>query len=328
MPNTGNVGLEVPVTGSLPGTWGSAALNPNFLAIDGLVSGAQTISVSNANVTLTAPPVSITPSPGPFQSQNRILKFTGAVTGGIIITLPLPGKYQVVNQTTGTGTMQFHAPGGATYVSTPQGSYMEIFNDGVDCWLGRNTAPGQLVFLAGLNAVPAWVNGNTVPPLLLCDGGIYNVATFPAAGAILGAKFGGNGITTFGVPDLRGRVPLAYDGTGARITLAGGAGFNGQVIGAAGGAQGNNLVLANLPPYTPTGGVSSSFSGSGAVGLFAGVSGQLGNDYPAIVAGGSTFVAVSGTVSSFFGGNPQGGVSSTFSNVLPAQVTGIWMIAT
>jgi Phage Tail Collar Domain len=36
-----------------------------------------------------------------------------------------------------------------------------------------------------------------------CDGALYNIATFPALGAYLGVSFGGNGITTFGMPNTK-----------------------------------------------------------------------------------------------------------------------------
>lgn len=37
---------------------------------------------------------------------------------------------------------------------------------------------------------------------VLPDGSTYNIATFPALGAFLGSTYGGNGVTTFAVPDL------------------------------------------------------------------------------------------------------------------------------
>jgi microcystin-dependent protein len=36
----------------------------------------------------------------------------------------------------------------------------------------------------------------------LTDGAVYNISTFPSLGAYLGSTFGGNGVTTFGMPDL------------------------------------------------------------------------------------------------------------------------------
>ncbi len=35
------------------------------------------------------------------------------------------------------------------------------------------------------------------------DGSVYNIATFPVVGALLGATYGGNGVTTFGVPNCK-----------------------------------------------------------------------------------------------------------------------------
>jgi microcystin-dependent protein len=45
-----------------------------------------------------------------------------------------------------------------------------------------------------------------------CDGAILTPQQQPALFSLLGATFGGNGNTTFGLPDLRGRVPLHPDG--------------------------------------------------------------------------------------------------------------------
>ena len=40
-PTTINKALIVPNTGDLPGTWGSAAINPDLSAIDGMLGGAR-----------------------------------------------------------------------------------------------------------------------------------------------------------------------------------------------------------------------------------------------------------------------------------------------
>lgn len=42
----------------------------------------------------------------------------------------------------------------------------------------------------------------------LCDGSTLPIATNQALFSLLGTQFGGDGRTTFGLPDLRGRVPL------------------------------------------------------------------------------------------------------------------------
>ena len=90
-PTTVNKALIVPTTGDLSGTWGSAALNPDFTAIDGMFGGVVTVSLTNANVALTAPSGSVTAGAGPFQQQNAIIKFSGTLTGNCTITFTLHG---------------------------------------------------------------------------------------------------------------------------------------------------------------------------------------------------------------------------------------------
>lgn len=58
------------------------------------------------------------------------------------------------------------------------------------------------------------------------DGGLYNVADFPALGAFLGATYGGDGIITFAVPNvydtgrfLRSRTALVPEGTTQADTI-------------------------------------------------------------------------------------------------------------
>jgi len=106
----------------------------------------------------------------------------------------------------------------------------------------------------------------TVPPtgFLLCDGNTASRTTYAALFAVIGTTFGvGDGSTTFNLPDLRGRVTAGKDdmgGTSAnRLTNQSG-GLNGDLLGAAGGAEQHTLVAAELPPHihnTGTGTVGS-----------------------------------------------------------------------
>lgn len=42
----------------------------------------------------------------------------------------------------------------------------------------------------------------------LCNGGLMSISQNTALFALLGTMYGGNGQTTFGLPDLRGRTPI------------------------------------------------------------------------------------------------------------------------
>jgi microcystin-dependent protein len=63
---------------------------------------------------------------------------------------------------------------------------------------------GMVVYWPTASAPAGWLN---------CDGSTPLIATYPALAALLGVTFGGNGTTTFGLPDSRGRV-LVGIGTG------------------------------------------------------------------------------------------------------------------
>lgn len=55
----------------------------------------------------------------------------------------------------------------------------------------------------------------------LCHGQVLNIADHPVAGALLGDSYGGDGCTTFGVPNLRGRVALGADDAHALASCGG-----------------------------------------------------------------------------------------------------------
>lgn len=328
-PRTVNAGIIVPLTGADVDLWGEVDVNPNMVAVDGFIGGVQTVAVSNAPVTLSSPAGFVaTPTPGPTQSQNRVLRFTGVLASDVRITLPLPGAYIVENLTTGANILEFQGVTATEVLAIDQGEIREIYNDGTNVRFVDMGHVGQLEFWGGVSAMPAWVAHCTKRPYLLADGTVYNFSDFPYLAARYLAKFGGNGVTTFGVQDLRGRVPLAYDGTGTRITTPG-CGIDGQTIGSAGGQQSSQLVTSNLPAYTPSGTVGAisvssirsdiALSGS-SIGVAAG-----GNSIP-VINGTSQIISQSGSPQ--FNGNPQGGNSVSFSNVLPAQVSGIWVVKT
>jgi microcystin-dependent protein len=55
----------------------------------------------------------------------------------------------------------------------------------------------------------------------LCDGSLLPIAEYTTLFTVLGTTYGGDGVSTFGLPDLRGRVPV-HEGPGyPRGTLAG-----------------------------------------------------------------------------------------------------------
>lgn len=57
---------------------------------------------------------------------------------------------------------------------------------------------------------------------MFCDGQVLRIEDNGALFSILGTQYGGNGLTTFALPDLRGRVPV-HTGPGVSLGERGGA---------------------------------------------------------------------------------------------------------
>lgn len=328
-PQTGNIGLEVPLRGADVGTW-DLPVNGDMTAIDGMLGGVQTVGLSSAPVTLTSPYSvnSPNPAPGPTQSQNAVVIFTGALSANVTVTLPIPLVQVFKNNTTGNFLVTLRAAGSGDVIAIPQGVTCRIYNDGTNVSFieGIEGRPGKMEFEGGETALPAWIAACTKRPYLLADGAVYNFSDYPALANKYLGKFGGNGITTFAVPDLQGRVPLAYDGTGARITTAG-CGINGQTIGASGGGQTNTIITANLPPYTPAGTVPITDPGHTHSYIVVTSGSPIAQGSGAGSKTAQTGSSVTGITASF-SGTAQGGSSTPINNVQPAIVAGVWLVKT
>lgn len=75
----------------------------------------------------------------------------------------------------------------------------------------------------------------------LCDGQLLPIAQYTALFSLLGTTYGGNGQTTFALPDLRGRVPMHF-GQGPGLTP--------RVQGEAGGSETVTLLVGEMPAHT------------------------------------------------------------------------------
>lgn len=106
--------------------------------------------------------------------------------------------------------------------------------------------------------------GNFAPKgFAFCDGQLLPIAQNTALFSILGTTFGGDGRTTFGLPDFRGRAPM-HAGTGA------GPGLTPRSPGELLGTDSVTLSLAQIPEHNHDmaafDGVGNTTSPEGAVG--------------------------------------------------------------
>ena len=71
----------------------------------------------------------------------------------------------------------------------------------------------------------------------LCQGQVLSIAQNSALFALLGTTYGGNGQTTFALPNLQGRVPIHFA-------------TNNHSLGEQGGQSATTLTLQQLPAHT------------------------------------------------------------------------------
>jgi microcystin-dependent protein len=89
-----------------------------------------------------------------------------------------------------------------------------------------------------------WVGFNFAPQgWARCDGQLMAIADNDALFSLIGTTYGGDGVTTFALPDARGRLPL-HQGQGPGLTN--------HVLGELGGAETVTLTQNQMPAHAHT----------------------------------------------------------------------------
>lgn len=91
---------------------------------------------------------------------------------------------------------------------------------------------GEIRMFAGTFAPRGWA---------FCDGQLLAVSQNDALFSLFGTIYGGDGRTTFGLPDMRGRIPI-HAGTGP--------GLSQRRLGAEGGVEDVALTVNQLPAHS------------------------------------------------------------------------------
>ncbi len=136
-----------------------------------------------------------------------------------------------------------------------------------------------------------------------CDGRLLPIAENEVLYTLLGTTYGGDGVNTFGLPDLRGRLPIG---------MGQGPGLSPRVQGQQTGVENVTLTAAQTPAHThafAAGGKSSSANPQGLVPAEA-----TGLSFYASAPAPSAWLAP-GTVEIVGGGQPH-------SNVMPSLAVG------
>jgi hypothetical protein len=204
---TSLLGLALPVTGELSGTWGDTVNNAITSLLDTAVAGTTTLS-TDADVTLTTTTLAAN------QARQAILLWNASGTVTRTITAPAQSKVYVVHNKTGsTQSIKLVGVGPTTGVTI-------VANESAVCaWNGSD-----FVKIASTAAVSSFSAGTTgLTPSTSTTGAITlagtlgtanggtNLTTFTSGGAVYAAST--SALTT-------GTLPVASGGTGA-TTLTG-----------------------------------------------------------------------------------------------------------
>jgi len=90
---------------------------------------------------------------------------------------------------------------------------------------------GEIMMIAGSTAPDGWA---------LCNGQLLPIQFNQALFSLLGTTYGGNGQTTFALPDLRDRVPIHFGQ---------GPGLSSRFLGERAGEAAHTLTLAEVPAH-------------------------------------------------------------------------------
>ena len=143
---TTNLGLTLPTTGELAGTWGSTVNTGVTTLIDSAIAGTETLT-TDADVTLT------TTTGAANQARMAVLNCTGARTLLRNITAPAATKeYTVINATTGGFSVVIRGVGPTTGVTVLNGQKAHVAWNGTD-FVQVSAAAGANSDITSLSAI-------------------------------------------------------------------------------------------------------------------------------------------------------------------------------
>lgn len=207
--NTSLLGLALPVSGELSGTWGDTVNDSITTLLDAAVAGTTTLS-TDADVTLTSAPLVAN------QSRAAILLWTATGTATRTITAPAQSKvYGVINATGGSQSIKLVGAGPTTGITIVAGERCVAAWNGSDFVKLGTSAPdvssvtGTLAVANGGTGQTSYTNGQLL---------IGNTSGNTLAKGTLTA---GTGITVTngaGSITLANSLPMTYPGAGVAVS--------------------------------------------------------------------------------------------------------------
>jgi len=121
----------------------------------------------------------------------------------------------------------------------------------------------------------------------LCNGQLLAIAQNNVLFALIGTTYGGDGLNTFALPDLQGRIP---------VHMGNGPGLTPRIIGELSGSENVTLTTSQLPAHThaPQAHSANGSQSSPQNALWAGAPAASYSANPAAIAMNSTLIAATG----------------------------------
>lgn len=157
---TSLLGLALPVTGELSGTWGDTVNNYITQYLDSSIAGTLTV---NADTTLTK---TTNAALGSTSSQYAILIASGHSTN-ITITAPAASKTYLVINTSGSYTVKIRGAGPTTGVTLAASESAIVGWNGSDFVKVSSSAGVNTITVASSNGFAGTSSGGTAPALTL-----------------------------------------------------------------------------------------------------------------------------------------------------------------
>ena len=171
-------------SGEQSGVWGSTT-NTNWTLIEQAVAGVQTITMANANYTLTNLNGVLD------EARNMVLVVQGTNSGiyQVIIPANQPKMYVIYNNTTGGYTITIGTTGvGGTLISIPNGVTAQVYTDGTNTYSAQTGSAGNFNVNGNLTAAGVTDTGALSAASLtvsgaasLATGSISGIMTAPTA---------------------------------------------------------------------------------------------------------------------------------------------------
>jgi len=290
----------------------------------------------NATTNVTTPliqagDITITTNAISTTNVNEPINLTPNGTGAVKIT-----------NSTNSVPLQFYDKTGINYISLQspdqlltstalklpnsdgqQNQYLSTNGNGTLGW----ASPGA--FMIGM--IMAWPLNNVVIPsgFLYCDGSLLLITAYPKLFAIIGITYGGDGITTFALPDLRTRTIFGYSTNPSSTSTF-------KTVPATGGIETKTLSTTELPSHSHS--FSSSINGGSVSGTATvsvpgrtGYSDSVNSEFCSASTSGTSFSinatgSISGTVNGSVSGTTNGAGSSGAFSIMPNYAIMTWVI--